>query len=667
MNVRMIHPGFGFLVAMFCIPAAPAQDPQDSQVDPPSRVARIALAQGNVSLEPAHVDTFSQAELNYPLTAGDRVYADVQSLAELQTSGLAIRMGNGADVTLSSLTDQVAQFGLAQGSIRVSTRELPVFSDGSASVVEIDTPNGSILVQAVGDIRIDSYPQDDTTVVTVTTGQVEVTGPNLDVTVGPNQSLRLAGSNPVTTQWLRLLPPDNLDRFDQDRESLYQGAVAAEGQYVSQDMIGASDLNQYGDWSPSPDYGEVWYPRGVAVDWTPYHYGHWAWVAPWGWTWVEAEPWGFAPFHYGRWAVFNGRWGWIPGPPPSVWGRPVRPVYSPALVAFVGGPGFSLSIGFGGASGAGVTAWFPLGPREPYVPWYHTSPAYVNRVNVTNIYNRNAAEVRNTYVNRTTNVYVTNTTNVTYVNRTVATTAVTQRDFAAGHPVASGQPVRLDANARQQLNQAPVLPHPLVTPSATIAAPSAPARALPPSQSRPVLETRAQFKPPTQPAGTPQPVRLASPTAPVSANPNRPPTSLSPAPVQTQSFPQQRDHQPMATQPAQPTAPAQSFPPRQPAAPQPAAQPTPQPARPVVAAPAAPRPPDQPRTLINRTEPQAPAPPFAQQQREIERNDPGRPLAPQQLDNMRSGRPAGPPPPEPAHPAPPPAKPAQKNPEKPKQ
>src|SRR6202034_1620350 len=132
---------------------------------------------------------------------------------------------------------------------------------------------------------------------------------------------------------------------------------ASSYQYVSPDMIGAADLDDYGDWQPAhhdnQGYGAVVDPRGVPAGWTPYSYGHWAWIAPWGWTWVEAEPWGFAPFHYGRWARFGNRWGWSPGP------RVRRPVYAPALVMFVGG--------------AGVTAWFPLGPHEHYEPWYHAS------------------------------------------------------------------------------------------------------------------------------------------------------------------------------------------------------------------------------------------------------------------------------------------------------
>ena len=112
-------------------------------------------------------------------------------------------------------------------------------------------------------------------------------------------------------------------------------------------------LDDNGDWRPESSYGNVWFPH-VSAGWAPYRDGHWAWVDPWGWTWVDDEPWGYAPFHYGRWMSVEGRWGWVPGP------MEVAPVYAPALVVFVGGGG-----GFGGNMG-----WFPLGPREVYVPSY---------------------------------------------------------------------------------------------------------------------------------------------------------------------------------------------------------------------------------------------------------------------------------------------------------
>ena len=50
-----------------------------------------------------------------------------------------------------------------------------------------------------------------------------------------------------------------------------------------------------------------------------------------------------------------------------------RAYYAPALVAFVGGSNFQLSISTGNVGGV---AWFPLGPREVYRPWYSTSRRY---------------------------------------------------------------------------------------------------------------------------------------------------------------------------------------------------------------------------------------------------------------------------------------------------
>ena len=140
-------------------------------------------------------------------------------------------------------------------------------------------------------------------------------------------------------------------------------------------MPGGDDLSAYGSWSQSSDYGHVWYPQ-VAAGWAPYRDGHWAYIAPWGWTWVDAAPWGFAPFHYGRWFQVDGRWGWTPGS--GGYGYDGPPVYAPALVAFIG---LGVGIGIGAALASGSIGWCPLGPREAYYPWYHTSGGYLRSVN----------------------------------------------------------------------------------------------------------------------------------------------------------------------------------------------------------------------------------------------------------------------------------------------
>ena len=538
------------------------QEDLPAQVDPPSQVARISLVEGNVSVEAASVNQFSAAEVNYPLTTGDRLYADVGANAELQTDQLAIRLGQQTDLTVTAMTDSLAQFGLASGSAHLRS-----FSLDPSATVELDTPNVAVTMLQPGDVRVDVDPDGDTTIVTVDSGQVEVDGNGLQQVMEAGQRVRLGGSNPVTAQWLDGAETDGLDRFSGDRDDLYQSSVASEGQYVNPDTIGAEDLGANGDWETESDEGPVWYPTGVAVGWQPYSCGRWAWVAPWGWTWVGCESWGFAPFHYGRWQHRGGRWGWIPGPPV------VRPIYSPALVVFVGGDRLN-------PGGGPVTAWFPLGPREAYVPWYHASQRYVNRVNVSNIYDRDTVQVRHIYNQRTeVSAYAAGEQHG-YVNRPTATIAVSQASFAAGRRVGSSM-VHVNAEV---LAAAPVLPHPLVTPQRAMVV-SARTGAVPVREARPTL-TSTQVDGRVRSVGQPP------------AQPNY-----------------QHEAAPIARQPVEGVRPQ--------------AEPTRM------------APPPMQRSLYNRAVPPAPRPSFDQQQRGIQSVDPGRPLGPQQMNNVRQNQPAG--------------------------
>ena len=165
-----------------------------------------------------------------------------------------------------------------------------------------------------------------------------------------------------------------------------------------------------GTWATTPDYGPVWTPTSVPAGWAPYRYGQWTWIAPWGWTWVDSAPWGFAPFHYGRWVYYGGGWGWSPGPL-GYW----NPYYAPALVGWIGGPGFGIGFGWGGGWGFGIGigfGWYPLGWGAPYYPrycgwghggWYHgggyVTAGYFHNVNVTNTHITNINNAANNYHN----------------------------------------------------------------------------------------------------------------------------------------------------------------------------------------------------------------------------------------------------------------------------
>ncbi|MFC6646237.1 DUF6600 domain-containing protein [Granulicella cerasi] len=407
----------------------------DPSADPPQRVARVAVLNGQASFQPAAGNGFVSAELNYPLTGGDRLYTADNSQAEVQTGQIAVRLGANTDFTVQAMTDTLAQFGLAGGSVHLRT-----FGYDVGSQTEVDTPNVAVSVQAAGDIRIDVDPSQDITWVNVLSGQARIEGNNFTQVVNSGTALQLAGTDNLEVQQVHAQQADVLDQFSISRDQQFQQAEQEVGGYVDEGTIGSEDLAANGSWQQDSEYGPVWYPAGVAVDWEPYRVGHWAFVPPWGWTWVGGERWGFAPYHYGRWARFGPRWGWIPGP------RGVRPVYAPALVVFVGGSNF--------------TGWFPLGPREVFTPWYRTSGIYINRVNVTNIWSRDPAMVRRVYDMRTPYSGFAGGNagrNFAYRGRAVA---MAPGAFAAGRPVA-GNRMQL---GQQQLAGAAVVGRPQVQP-----------------------------------------------------------------------------------------------------------------------------------------------------------------------------------------------------------
>ena len=381
--------------------------------DPPSRVARLTQISGTVSFSPAGEEDWAFAQANRPLITGDRIWADAGSRAELQIGRASVRLGAETSMNILNLDDRTAQFQLAQGELNVRVRYI-----APDQAYEVDTPNLAFSITRPGEYRIDVDPAGDSTTLRVLNGEGQAWGEGVAYVIAGGQQYTFFGAGLRDYQTAALPPPDDFDRWAFDRNRREDNAVAA--RYVSPDVIGYSDLDEYGEWRPVEGYGAVWFPTSVAAGWAPYRDGHWAWVEPWGWTWIDEAPWGFAPFHYGRWAYVSSRWCWVPGPVRA------RPVYAPALVAFVGGAGgVGISLSFGPA-----VAWFPLGPGEVYRPAYSASRTYFTNVNVTNTV-VNTTVINNVYNN-------VNVTNVVYRNREVAgaVTAVPTTTFAGGQPVA---------------------------------------------------------------------------------------------------------------------------------------------------------------------------------------------------------------------------------------
>jgi FecR protein len=392
--------------------AAQPEAAQPAQ-DPPDRAARLSYLDGAVSLQPAGVQDWNAAPLNQPLTTGDTLWSDSGSHAELDLGSAVVRLDQNSSLAVLDLSDQSVQLRLSSGSVDISVGNLD-----AAGVFEVDAPNAAVALLRPGEYRF-TVDNAGNTSVAVHFGQAQVISgddQNMTLATGQRGLYGAGGSYALTTA----APPDDFDRWCQQRQAR-RADEQAQAQYVSSEVVGYQDLEDYGQWQQQPDYGYVWFPTQVDADWAPYNAGHWAWVAPWGWSWVDDAPWGFAPFHYGRWLYTGRRWGWVPAPPHR------HAVYAPALVAWVGGPGTGVALSLGGGAAVG---WLPLAPGEVYVPGYGVSARYLQNVNLSNSSSLTATTVSNVWRNPTQQYR--------YANRAAprALTVVPQINFTAGQPVA---------------------------------------------------------------------------------------------------------------------------------------------------------------------------------------------------------------------------------------
>ncbi len=498
--------GRAFLVLCLFVAAVPSAFAFD---DPPFRVARLNFVEGAVSFQPGGETDWAWATLNRPMTAGDSLWTGDRSKAEMHIGSTAIRVDGQTSVSFLNLDDRTVQIQLNSGTVDVRVRNL--YGD---DVFEVDTPNLAFTVLQGGDYRITVDPDGSFTTITLRDGHGQITGGGQAFLVDGGSQVQVSGTDYISYDIYDLPGRDSFDQWSRNRE-LREGRSQS-ARYVSPELTGSEDLDQNGTWRTDRNLGPVWVPTHVSRDWAPYRDGHWVWVDPWGWTWVDDAPSGFVTSHYGRWAHVDndgnggGGWAWVPPHREANHNeREYRPVYSPALVTFVGDSNSSRDFGNGGG-----VAWVALAPGEVYVPARQASPTYVTNVNITN-----------TVVQQTTitSVVNNNVRTTTYVNQNVAgaVTAVPRSTFVNAQPVARAAVTVAPGSitAAPAVHTAPVAPVRASVmganreSSANAASASAPPKPPAVVVSRPVV---AKVAPP------PPPVAFAQKQQALQANPGKP-------------------------------------------------------------------------------------------------------------------------------------------------
>jgi hypothetical protein len=347
------------------VPPAGSPAPQ-----PPSgRIGRVSLVSGDVSVETT--DGWTDVVVNRPLSAGSALRTGAQARAEIDLGTGAIDLSHDTELKISQLDDQTVDVSVEKGRIGLAWRQLD-----SGEKVEIEVAQHAVQLLQSGRYDIDAAAAR----VAVFKGKARTAGSQAEGDIAAGRMALVADPDSA---------PVAIDSAVQDEFADWcQSHAAADTSpaalyYVSPYMTGLADLDAAGSWESSNEYGAVWVPHELPADWAPYRAGHWNWITPWGWTWIDDQPWGFATSHYGRWAFVGEHWIWVPG------SFVAHPMFAPAVVAFLGTAGVGLSVA---DSSVPAVAWFPLAPGEAYWPAYTDDVAYVRKLNLGNV--RDSDQIR---------------------------------------------------------------------------------------------------------------------------------------------------------------------------------------------------------------------------------------------------------------------------------
>jgi hypothetical protein len=362
--------GGGILAALLFAACLMGSSPGRAEESPPSWVGRISAVDGTVAVRPAG-GGWGDSGVNEPIAAGMAVRTAAQGRVRLRIGADAVALAPDSEIDIAQLDAGGTQLVLRHGRIGVRLSRLD-----AARSIEIDIPPGGVWLLTPGEYDISAGDERAAARVAVLDGRARFAGKGVDSAVEAGSTAVLSGADPVTAATETAAP----DAFAQWWRAAAEPADRRALEYVSAAMTGYDALDAHGTWRTIAGIGPVWEPNAVPEDWAPYRFGHWRHIQPWGWTWIDDMPWGFAPSHYGRWTRIRGRdddepehWAWVPGKIVA------DPAYMPAAVAFLGTAGVGLS--YPDAFSPAV-AWFPLAPGEIYWPDYTDDLAAIRRINV---------------------------------------------------------------------------------------------------------------------------------------------------------------------------------------------------------------------------------------------------------------------------------------------
>jgi hypothetical protein len=293
------------------------------------KVARISFIEGNAEIRRADSHDWEWAVINLPLVEGDSIVTDSESKLEIQfDKNSYLRLDSNSHLKILTLRNEGIAVSLVEGNLSLRLFDF----DKKKTFFEIDAPKTTVAIQKEGLYSIDASSGVEVKIKTIE-GEARVYSTDSGFTLRTGRSAVIQVEGAMAGDWnFSMILSDEWDEWveKRDRKIIEKLNRANYRRFYDDLLYGAEDLEEYGSWIYTKEYGWVWKPYDNTIKiysgWSPYRYGHWRWIPPFGWVWICDEPWGWVTYHYGRWVYVNG-WVWIPHHP--TWGIVV---WSPALV-----------------------------------------------------------------------------------------------------------------------------------------------------------------------------------------------------------------------------------------------------------------------------------------------------------------------------------------------
>lgn len=373
LNLKTLQEIFLLTAVFFSMAVLTFANPADDDVpEINARVARVSYLKGEAQIRRTGSDEWEKISKNLPIVEGDEIATSKYTTLEIQFDTYKyLRLTDDTLLQITTLRDGGIVLSVPQGSVSMRVFEF----DKDREFIEFDAPKTTVAIQKAGFYRVDAGDENYKQVhVRVTEkGEARVYSDNAGFALRDGRSARIFTTGSYAGEWDLSDAALNMDEFDtwvleRDEEIAERLRKADYDKYYDRDFYGAEELSGNGEWSYTSEYGYVWRPYERAIsgydNWSPYRYGQWRWVPPYGWTWINDEPWGWAAYHHGRWVFYNGEWCWTP----YSRNRSRRSPWRPALVVV--------------ASIGNNICWYPLGYDNNYYNYnYYYGGNYGNRRN----------------------------------------------------------------------------------------------------------------------------------------------------------------------------------------------------------------------------------------------------------------------------------------------